>query len=385
MNNRTGRRKIAYIVSMKHGLPAFTHREIAELRKLGLDVHCFVMRGGGGAYMPEPHWPVVRPGWFGAALGLIGLVLSHPLRLVRIAAGAAADGGLIHLLIAIAFLRPLAAGGAEVIYCNEGLHALWIGYYCRLFTGLPLVVIVHAEMVDRNLKPVLTRKGVDECERIITVSEYNRRRIIDQFGLDEPRVVLARHFAHFEADETLKVLIVGVWAERKGHETLLRAIREPGMEDFTVWVAGGGSWGEEPFDVAGYVKAHGLEDRVVIWGPVSETLLEMLYRNCDIFCLPSKTSRSGVKEGLPVVLMEGMYFGKPVISTRHTGIPELVPEILVEEGDHQALAAGLRRLRSPELRREMGERNRRIVLEQYSRANVRRIADVLTGANGGGV
>lgn len=383
MNNGTERRKIAYILSMKHGLPAFTHREITELRRLGLDVHCFIMRGGRGPYMPGADWPVVRPRWFDTALGLVGVAVRHPLRFARTAAAAVGDGGLIDLLIAAAFLGPLAARGIEAIYCNEGLHALWIGYYCRLFTGLPLVVIVHAEMVDRNLKPGLTRKCVAQCERILTVSEYNRGRIIEQFSVDERQVIVARHFAHFEPDDTLKVLIVGVWAERKGHATLLRAIREPGMEDFTVWVAGGGSWGEEPFDVARYVETNGLEDRVVIWGPVSEPLLELLYRNCDIFCLPSKTSRSGIKEGLPVVLMEGMFFGKPVISTRHTGIPELVPEILIEEGDHAALAAALRRLRAPELRREMGERNRQIVLERYSRSNVRRIAEVLGGVNGG--
>lgn len=382
MNNSPDQKRVAYIVSMKHGLPAFTHREIVELKRLGLEVDCFVMRDGEGSYMPLPDWHVVRVNWFEMMAALLWFVLRRPLVFAGTVRQALADKGLIHLMIALCFLKHLKARNVEVIYCNEGMHALWIGYYCTLFTGLPLVVIVHAEMVGRNIKVDLTRKCVDQCQKVITISEYNKKHIMAQFGLADDRVEVIRLFADFKQSDELKVLIVGVWAERKGHETLLRAIREPGLEGYKVWVAGGGNWGDEGFDVAGYVKENHLEDQVVIWGKVSEEHLKLLYQSCDIFCLPSKTSASGVKEGLPVALMEGMFFGKPVVSTYHTGIPELVPEILIEENDHLALAEGLRRLGSAELRHEMGERNRRIVMEQYSKANVRRIAEILSDGKG---
>lgn len=376
------KKRVAYIVSMKHGLPAFTHREIVELKRLGLEVDCFIMRDGKGAYMPLPDWHVVRINWFAMAGSLLWFILCNPLACAGKARQAMADKGLIHLLVAICFLKHLKARNIDVIYCNEGMHALWIGYYCKQFTGLPLVVIVHAEMVGRNIKTDLTRKCVDQCQKVITISEYNKKHIMAQFGLADEKIDVVRLFADFKQSDELKILIVGVWAERKGHETLLRAIQEPGLEGYKVWVAGGGNWGDEGFDVAGYVKEHQLEEKVVIWGKVSEEHLKLLYESCDIFCLPSKTSTSGVKEGLPVSLMEGMFFGKPVISTYHTGIPELVPEILIEENDHQALAEGLRRLGSAELRRSMGERNREIVMEQYSKANVRQIAEILFEGKG---
>ena len=364
---------------MKNGLPAFTYREIVELKRLGLTVDCFVMRKGKGNYMPLPDWHVVRINWLKLIVSLLSFALRNPLRFTSSVCRAVADSGLIHLLIAVYFLKHLERRNVDVIYCNEGVHALWIGYYCKQFTGLPMVVLVHAEMVDRNLNIGLTRKCVDQCYRVITVSEYNKKHILAQFGLADDRVQVVRLFADFKKTDMLRVLIVGVWAERKGHETLLRAIQEPGMEWYKVWVAGGGNWGDEGFDVASYVKKHHLEERVVIWGRVSEELLKLLYESCDIFCLPSKTSTSGVKEGLPVALMEAMFFGKPVISTYHTGIPELVPDILIEEDDHLALAEGLRRLGSGDLRRSMGERNRKIVQEKFSKANVHQIAEILSG------
>ena len=373
------RKRVAYIVSMRHGLPAFTHREIAELRRQGMDVDCFVMRDGTGPYMPEPDWGVVRFNRWKLVFTLLAFLLRRPAAFLRHAFEAVADRGLLHYLIAVSFVGQLEQRKIDVIYCFEGKHALWIGYYCKLFTNLPLVVIVHAEMVDTRDRVELTRKGVAQCERVITITEYNKERIMAQFGVPAERIEVVRLFAEFKRDERLKVMIVGEFAGRKGHETLFRALMEPEMDDFAVWVVGGGNWGDDVFDAHGFVAENGLKDRVVFWGRVSEELLTLLYESCDIFCLPSKTSAAGVKEGLPVSLMEGMFFGKPVVSTYHTGIPELVPEILVEENDHQALAEGLRRLRSAELRAAMGQRNRQIVLEQYSKNNVRQIADILEG------
>ncbi|MCV5366492.1 glycosyltransferase, partial [Escherichia coli] len=62
----------------------------------------------------------------------------------------------------------------------------------------------------------------------------------------------------------------------------------------------------------------------------------------DVFLLPSITGRDGDMEGIPVALMEAMAVGIPVISTVHSGIPELVESgksgWLAPENDEQALA-----------------------------------------------
>ncbi len=363
---------------MKKGLPAFTYKEIKELLRLGNDLHCYVMRNGKGPYMPEPGWNVVQI----KSLQFIGIlllfILSRPWTFVLTFMSAIKDRGTVHFIIAVYFTWHLRKQSIDIIYCFEGKHALWIGYYCHLFTGLPLTVLVHAEMVDTKTKAALTQKAVNSCRKIVTISNYNKERILKQFKVSDEKVEVVRLFADFKEDRTIKVLIVGEWSERKGHATLFKAIQEPGMDDFRVWIVGGGSWSSEYFDVGKYVREHNLQSRAVIWGKVSEELLKLLYENCDIFCLPSRTTKKGVKEGIPVALMEAMFYAKPVISTYHTGIPELVPEILIQENDHRALAEALVKLRSPELQKESGLRNKAVVEEHYNRRNVGKIAQILT-------
>jgi colanic acid/amylovoran biosynthesis glycosyltransferase len=112
-------------------------------------------------------------------------------------------------------------------------------------------------------------------------------------------------------------------------------------------------------------------------------MLDVLYRTCDIFCLPSVVDSTGVSEGLPVVLIEAMSYGKPVIATRLAGTPELVEDILIEERDVAGLTEALRRLiADPELRQRMGQRNVEIVEAEYSKANVKQMRDLLMRVHG---
>ena len=82
------------------------------------------------------------------------------------------------------------------------------------------------------------------------------------------------------------------------------------------------------------------------WKPQGETV--NLIKEADIFLAPSVTAANGDQEGIPVVLMEALASGLPVISTHHSGIPELVEDgrsgLLVPERDVPALADALKRL-----------------------------------------
>lgn len=369
--------KVAYILSMKRGLPAFTYREIKELVGLGIDIHSYIMRDGTGPYMPEPDWKIVKLKKLDFILTFFLFILRRPKVFFSTFFSAIQDDGIVHFLIAVYFTKYLKKQSIDVMYCFEGKHAFWVGYYCHLFTHLPLIVIVHAEMVHTKEKVSLTKKAIESCYKIVTISNYNKEGIIKQFQVPSEKIDVVRLFADFQEDDRIKVLIVGEFSERKGHETLLKAIQEPDTDVFKVWVVGGGTWSGEYFNLEEYVKQNNLQDKVVLWGKVSEELLRLLYQNCDIFCLPSRTTKKGIKEGIPVSLMEAMFFAKPVISTYHTGIPELVPEILIHENDYKALAQALIRLKSAELRKELGIKNKKIIEESYSKKNVRKIAQML--------
>ncbi|MDR2428965.1 MAG: glycosyltransferase [Candidatus Margulisbacteria bacterium] len=94
-------------------------------------------------------------------------------------------------------------------------------------------------------------------------------------------------------------------------------------------------------------------------------------KKCHIFMSPSVTARNGDSEGLPTVLIEAAAIGRPLLSTYHSGIPEIVHEgkngLLAPEKDTDALAANMVKLLSaPERWPEYAEYGRRLVEEQFN-------------------
>jgi glycosyltransferase involved in cell wall biosynthesis len=90
----------------------------------------------------------------------------------------------------------------------------------------------------------------------------------------------------------------------------------------------------------------------------------------DVLVAPSVPTSGGKREGIPVVLMEAMATGLPVVASRLSGIPELVTDgvsgLLVPPGDDAALADALASLAAdPELRARLGAAGRETVLREF--------------------
>jgi colanic acid/amylovoran biosynthesis glycosyltransferase len=109
-----------------------------------------------------------------------------------------------------------------------------------------------------------------------------------------------------------------------------------------------------------------LEERVHLLGWKSSDEVAEALRRTSVFVLPS------FAEGLPVVIMEAMALGRPVISTYVAGIPELVIPgengWLVPAGDVQALVNAMRQAMNTPVQRlqEMGAAGRVRVFERHS-------------------
>ena len=87
------------------------------------------------------------------------------------------------------------------------------------------------------------------------------------------------------------------------------------------------------------------ESDVIFLGVIEHDEVASFIKTLDVFILPCRQDRKGDMDGIPVVLMESMLSGVPVISTRVSGIPELVVNnetgLLVEQDNNDDLAEAI--------------------------------------------
>jgi glycosyltransferase involved in cell wall biosynthesis len=154
------------------------------------------------------------------------------------------------------------------------------------------------------------------------------------------------------------ILAVGGFAPAKGHRYLIEACRllEREGRPFECRLAGTGRLEEQ---IRRQVHKAGIEERIRFLGQVPHERLPALYREADIFVMPSVIGPAGSRDGLPNVLLEAMASGVASIGSRIASIPEAIEDgrtgLLVPPGDPGALAAAIRRLLQDEsLRRSLG-------------------------------
>jgi len=139
----------------------------------------------------------------------------------------------------------------------------------------------------------------------------------------------------------LQIISVARLTEKKGLHVAIEACRQLKARgvDFRYRILGIGPWERR---LRTLIEQFELEDVIEMPGFKPSHEVKALLDEADVFLLPSVTGADGDMEGIPVALMEAMAVGIPVVSTVHSGIPELIEADqsgwLVPENDPQALA-----------------------------------------------
>jgi glycosyltransferase involved in cell wall biosynthesis len=172
--------------------------------------------------------------------------------------------------------------------------------------------------------------------------------------------------------EGLRIVSVGRLVDYKGFDVLIRAcaiLRREGMRLRCVIVGEG----PERERIERLAADPDLDGAVQLQGARPQHEVIDLLSKADLFALACLPGRDGLQDGIPIVLMEAMALGVPVVSTRLSGIPELVKDgstgLLVPPNDPVGLAAAIKRLHEDRaLAARLGLQARDLIEKEYDLA-----------------
>jgi glycosyltransferase involved in cell wall biosynthesis len=166
------------------------------------------------------------------------------------------------------------------------------------------------------------------------------------------------------------ILSVGALREKKGHHVLIEACARLRDEDipFSCEIVGEGS---ERGRLERDIGRFGLGSRVRLLGAMSPEETRARYVRAEIFALPCVVAENGDLDGVPIVLMEAMMAGIPCVSTRLSGIPEIIEDgasgLLADVDDAPGLTKHLAAL--------LGDADRRAALGRGGQERASRICE----------
>ena len=399
--------KVTYIVSRFPTVSeTFVVREMNALAELGVEIDLRSLFPSDEEFVhPAAERWMARLRLPGAAAALGGLAYwlrRRPLVLLgamrRIVASAWRRPGtlarsVVTAAVAAAHARELEAAHPRHIHAHFAANPALAAWLCSRLTQTPYSFTAHAH--DLFIHQVMLEAKVREAAFVIAISDFNRRFLDGFGGGGETPVHVVRcgvePTAHsfrpreIPAEGPIRAVCVAGLREKKGHRILFEAMRDRSLERLELDVVGDGEW---RLALEREARSLGVAERVRFHGALPEPEVRTLLDRADLFVLPSTIARDGQMEGLPVALIEALAAGLPAVSTRQSGIPELIRDgqtgLLAEPGDAESLRAAVARLLNGEHRLDL-KAARRLVETEFdvgpSAARLRRLFE--GGAAGG--
>ncbi len=205
-----------------------------------------------------------------------------------------------------------------------------LAMYASAIAGIGFSATAHAN--DLFQRGYLLKEKVDRANFFITISEYNRQFLIRQ-GADGNNITVLHcgvdhekfsQRQNFTPSATPKIGVVARLVEKKGIDHLINAVAHLKKQNkmYQLVIVGDGPLLEAHKALTGSLGLSCKE--VTFLGAIDHQKIPLFIKSLDVFALPCQKDSSGDMDGIPVVLMEAMLSGVPVISTSLSGIPELI-------------------------------------------------------------
>lgn len=401
--------RVAYLVKRFPRLSeTFVLNEFLEVRGLGLRATLFALLDPGEKLvhrearelMPDVHYVTIagRP-WHSAwrlFRGAAAQAATNPRGFLRVLWALLSVHrsipSLRHAIEGLWLAGELRRMGVEHLHAHFAHSPAAVAYMARLAGGPPFSFTAHA----KDLYTTLPRNLVIRARAatlVLTCTRFNQR-FLQELLPDLPTPI---HVVHHGTDlrrfsssrrrpEPDLIVSVGRLVPKKGYPLMVQAVRLMALAgvSFRCEIYGGGPMREE---LERMVSDSGLQGRVSFHGARPQDEIADAYARAAVFVIAPVVVADGDRDGIPNVLVEAMASGVPVVSTRISGIPELIDDgnsgLLVEPGDPAALAdATTRVLVDHHMARRLAKAGRRKVERDFDLAvNSRRVAELLGGSS----
>ncbi len=383
--------KIAYLVNQYPTVShSFIRREILALEALGIPITRFSLQSCVGKVVDELDQQelektevILNVGVIGLLSSFIKVALTRPKRWLTalkltFKMGWNSDRGILrnlaYLAEACVLIDKFSNLNISHFHAHFGTNSTTVVLLNYILGGASYSFTVHGPEEFDKVQGISLPEKIKQAAFVVAISSYGKSQLyrwsefanwqklkIIHCGLDQSFF----DFPWQPIPEKPSFVCVGRLCEQKGQLLLIEAVSKLAAqgEDFKLVLVGDGDL-RSPIEEA--IKRYQLEDIVEITGWATQAQVQQYILASQVMVLPS------FAEGLPVVIMESLALGRPVISTYVAGIPELVVPNesgwLVPAGSVDALVVAMKTVLDTPISRleEMGKMGAKRVAQEHN-------------------
>lgn len=370
-------RRIAYILEVPN---TWMLTEIDTLYKYGLPVFVCSTKRSDEKLLCEKKYNCIRSKIWNVSLEALRIICQHPFFCIKSFLKVKKHIGIQYFLRTVFLLAVIKKQRVTHIHAHFGAGGAHMAMIISEFTGIPFSFTTHAFDIFRNDTDYsLLHRKIEKAQWVRCTYQYNKNFFLKLYN-NIPQNKY--HIIHLAVDikkyasvtkrthENFHILSVSNLVEKKGIEFMVKACRilkDRGYKFIYTMIGDGPE--RERLDAM--VNSFGLKDTIIMKGNLPNHDLIKHFEITDVFALPCIVAHNGDMDGIPTALMEAMVAGIPTISTRVSGIPELIQDketgLLVNEKNEFELAEAIEKImKDPLLAERLAKQGREKVRRDFN-------------------
>lgn len=293
----------------------------------------------------------------------------------------------------IFLIRKIAKSeGAEILHAGQVLPVGTAIYLLtRVYRRWPYIVYTHGMDVTQPqkyfFKKIWLRVVLKNAFKVVTISQFTRAELL-KLGVKPEKIVLippgVKVFDVYEDTKALAaqtsqrhdlvgkrvILTVGRLVERKGQDTVIKALPEILIKfpNLIYVIVGPGPFEPNLKELVAKLK---LNDHVIFTGEVTDKQKIVWYDLGEIFVMTPRQLANSDVEGFGIVYLEANGLGKPVVASKSGGVADAVSDginglLVAPDSPEQTAAAIIKLLSDGNLAKQLGENGRQRAINEFA-------------------